>query len=164
MRQGGTTSTACSKGSIMRTALSPDISPPPTASVLPGDCRPCKRPSQRCSAANRLSTVGQLWLLPADVYGKADLLVRCDDHPSDLGNYHYRVKEIKNSSTVKPYQKLPGGRLHTGSSAHCKDSSPTPSTLCCVKEWLRRQFITNLSPPELHRATLPAGGRSAIDK
>lgn len=32
-----------------------------------------------------------LWLLGEDVYGQADVLVRCDDHPSDLGDFHYRV-------------------------------------------------------------------------
>jgi hypothetical protein len=40
---------------------------------------------------------GALWLLGEDVYGKSDVLVRCDDHPSDLGDFHYRVKEVKNS-------------------------------------------------------------------
>ena len=28
-----------------------------------------------------------LWLLGESIYGKADLLVRCDEHPSDLGDY-----------------------------------------------------------------------------
>jgi uncharacterized protein len=47
-----------------------------------------------------------LWLLPEDVYGKADLLVRDGSHESDLGPYHYRVKEIKSSSSLKGYHKL----------------------------------------------------------
>ncbi len=49
---------------------------------------------------------GALWLLGEDVYGKSDILVRCDDHPSDLGDFHYRVKEVKNSKEVKPYHQL----------------------------------------------------------
>ena len=47
-----------------------------------------------------------LWLLGEDVYGKADILVRCDDHASDFGNYHYRVQEVKNSKEAKPYHQL----------------------------------------------------------
>ena len=49
---------------------------------------------------------GALWLLGEDVYGKSDVLVRCDDHPSDLGDFHYRVKEVKNSREAKPYHQL----------------------------------------------------------
>ena len=49
---------------------------------------------------------GALWLLAEEVYGKADVLVRCDDQPSDLGDFYYRVKEIKNSKEVKPYHQL----------------------------------------------------------
>ena len=49
---------------------------------------------------------GALWLLGEDVYGKSDVLVRCDDHPSDLGDFHYRVKEVKNSKEAKPYHQL----------------------------------------------------------
>ncbi len=49
---------------------------------------------------------GALWLLSEEVYGKADVLVRCDNHPSELGNYHYRVKEVKNASQVKPHHQL----------------------------------------------------------
>lgn len=47
-----------------------------------------------------------LWLLQEDVYGKADVLIRCDDHPSDLGSFHYRVKEVKNASKVKKHHQL----------------------------------------------------------
>ncbi len=47
-----------------------------------------------------------LWLLSEDVYGKADLLVRSDDAPSDLGDFHYRVKEVKNAGKLKPYHQL----------------------------------------------------------
>jgi predicted RecB family nuclease len=49
---------------------------------------------------------GALWLLGEEVYGKADILVRCNDCPSDLGTYHYRVKEVKNSKEVKEYHQL----------------------------------------------------------
>ena len=49
---------------------------------------------------------GALWLLAEEVYGKADVLVRCDDQPSDLGDFHYRVKEVKSSKEVKPYHQL----------------------------------------------------------
>jgi predicted RecB family nuclease len=49
---------------------------------------------------------GSLWLLGDDIYGKSDVLVRCDDHRSDLGDFHYRVKEVKNSKDAKPYHKL----------------------------------------------------------
>ena len=47
-----------------------------------------------------------LWRLGDDVYGKADLLVRCDDVASDLGEFHYRVKEIKNSGKARRYHRL----------------------------------------------------------
>ena len=47
-----------------------------------------------------------LWLLDHDVYGQADLLVRCDLHASDLGNFHYRVKEVKNAKQLKEYHRL----------------------------------------------------------
>jgi len=57
-------------------------------------------------AGERVVHGGALWLLGEDVYGKSDLLVRCDDHPSDLGDFHYRVKEIKHSKDVKPYHEL----------------------------------------------------------
>lgn len=58
-----------------------------------------------------VSTIHQasLWVLPDDFCGKADLLVRCDDAPSDLGNYHYRVEEIKNSKEVSEYHRLQVG-------------------------------------------------------
>lgn len=42
----------------------------------------------------------QLWLLSEELYGMADVLIRHDDHPSDLGAYHYRVVEIKRSKKV----------------------------------------------------------------
>ena len=48
----------------------------------------------------------QLWDLLGEIYGKADLLVKCNDAPSDLGNYHYRVKEIKRSKNLQEYQIL----------------------------------------------------------
>jgi uncharacterized protein len=49
---------------------------------------------------------GALWLLGEDVYGKSDVLVRCDDRPSDLGDFHYRVKEVKNSKEAQPHHQL----------------------------------------------------------
>jgi len=49
---------------------------------------------------------GALWLLGNEVYGKSDLLVRCDDHASDLGGFHYRVKEVKNSKEAQRYHQL----------------------------------------------------------
>jgi predicted RecB family nuclease len=51
-------------------------------------------------------SAGSLWLLGKDIYGKSDVLVRCNDHPSDLGDFHYRVKEVKNSKDAKPYHQL----------------------------------------------------------
>jgi len=47
-----------------------------------------------------------LWLLGESVYGKADVLVRSDEHASDLGEYHYRVKEVKNSKLLREYHQL----------------------------------------------------------
>ncbi len=52
---------------------------------------------------------GALWLLGEDVYGEADVLVRCDDHPSDLGDFHYRVKEVKNSKAAQLHHQLQAG-------------------------------------------------------
>jgi len=48
----------------------------------------------------------QLWLLSDGIYGKADVLVRNDGASSDLGNFHYRVLEIKRSGSLKEYQVL----------------------------------------------------------
>ena len=50
----------------------------------------------------------QLWALSHDTYGQGDLLVRCDDAPSDLGPFHYRVKECKKSASLQEYMKLQG--------------------------------------------------------
>lgn len=47
-----------------------------------------------------------LGLFGEEVFGKADLLVRSDDRPSDLGDYHYRVQEVKNSAEVKTYHAI----------------------------------------------------------
>jgi uncharacterized protein len=46
----------------------------------------------------------QLWSLADGLYGLGDLLVRDDSAPSDLGDWHYRVVEIKRSRELKPYQ------------------------------------------------------------
>lgn len=45
----------------------------------------------------------QLWDLRQETYGKADLLVRDDSAPSDLGPYHYRVIELKRSQSLQDY-------------------------------------------------------------
>ena len=45
----------------------------------------------------------QLWDLRQDTYGKGDLLVRDDSATSDLGNYHYRVVELKRSRSLQEY-------------------------------------------------------------
>jgi len=48
----------------------------------------------------------QVWDLGSETYGKGDLLVRNDTHPSDLGPYHYQVVEIKRARTVQDYHVL----------------------------------------------------------
>lgn len=48
----------------------------------------------------------QLWLLLDEIYGKADVLLRDDSAPSDMGNFHYRVVEIKRSSKLREYQTI----------------------------------------------------------
>lgn len=47
-----------------------------------------------------------LWLLPEEMYGKGDVFVRSNEAPSDLGPYHYRVKEIKRSKKLQSYHSL----------------------------------------------------------
>lgn len=47
-----------------------------------------------------------IWDLGGETYGKGDLLVRNDTHPSDLGPYHYRVVEIKRARTVQDHHVL----------------------------------------------------------
>jgi uncharacterized protein len=51
----------------------------------------------------------QLWSLEDEVYGKADLLVRSNEAGSDLGDYHYRVEEIKRSKNLQNYHVLQAG-------------------------------------------------------
>ncbi len=48
----------------------------------------------------------QLWDLSQDTYGKGDLLVREDSAASDLGPYHYRVVELKRSTSLQSYHVL----------------------------------------------------------
>ena len=55
---------------------------------------------------------GALWLLGEEVYGKADILVRSEGHPSDLGNFHYRVKEVKNAAQMREYHQLQAAVYH----------------------------------------------------
>ncbi|MFQ5683008.1 MAG: TM0106 family RecB-like putative nuclease [Candidatus Binatia bacterium] len=43
----------------------------------------------------------QLWDLGRETYGKGDLLIRDDSRGSDLGPFHYRVLEIKRSSSLQ---------------------------------------------------------------
>lgn len=43
------------------------------------------------------------------IYGKGDILVKSNQASSDLGDYCYMVKEIKNSKKVKDYHKLQAG-------------------------------------------------------
>lgn len=47
-----------------------------------------------------------LWCATEGLHGKGDLIVRDDSCPSDLGNYHYTVKEIKMSNKIQPEHKL----------------------------------------------------------
>ncbi len=50
-----------------------------------------------------------LSFLEKDIYGKGDLLVKNKHVSSDLGDYSYVIKEIKNSKKVKDYHKLQAG-------------------------------------------------------
>jgi predicted RecB family nuclease len=50
----------------------------------------------------------QLWALALDTGGQGDAIVRSDDAPSDLGPFHYRVKECKKSASVQHYHKMQG--------------------------------------------------------
>src|SRR5262245_33924734 len=43
----------------------------------------------------------QLWDLAQDTYGKGDILIRDNSAPSDLGDFHYRVIEIKRSLSLR---------------------------------------------------------------
>ncbi|MCH2131187.1 MAG: TM0106 family RecB-like putative nuclease [Pirellulaceae bacterium] len=66
-----------------------------------------------------------LWLLGYNVYGQADVLVRCNDQASDLGNFHYRVKEVKNASKLKQYHQLQAATYHwilSKLQGYCPDS------------------------------------------
>lgn len=47
-----------------------------------------------------------LWDLGRASYGKGDLLVRDDSRTSDLGPYHYRMVEIKNSRALQGHHML----------------------------------------------------------
>ncbi len=50
----------------------------------------------------------QLWALALDTGGQGDAIVRCDDAPSDVGPFHYRVKECKKSASVQHYHRMQG--------------------------------------------------------
>lgn len=50
-----------------------------------------------------------LWDLGGEMYGKSDLLVRDDSRGSDLGQYHYRLVEIKQSRSLQDYHKVQAG-------------------------------------------------------
>ncbi|MFH1742539.1 MAG: TM0106 family RecB-like putative nuclease [bacterium] len=51
----------------------------------------------------------QLWLLDEEVYGKGDLIVRSDDTPSDLGNFHYKLKELKSNRNAENHHVAQAG-------------------------------------------------------
>lgn len=78
----------------------------------------------------------QIWDLERESYGKGDLLVRDDSAPSDLGNFHYRVLELKRAAALQEYHALQAafyneniGRLQGFTSGELtvvlKDSSAT---------------------------------------
>lgn len=48
----------------------------------------------------------QLWVLGEGLCGKCDLLIRNDSQPSELGDYHYVVKEIKISHKIRKDHQL----------------------------------------------------------
>ena len=48
----------------------------------------------------------QLWDLPNNVFGGANLLVRCDDAPSIFGPYHYRIHQFKRAHDLKEHYAL----------------------------------------------------------
>ncbi|MBI4370480.1 MAG: hypothetical protein HY547_09665 [Elusimicrobia bacterium] len=48
----------------------------------------------------------RLWLLSDDIASRGNLIVRDNSKPSDLGPYHYKVKEIKMSSALQDYHAL----------------------------------------------------------
>jgi predicted RecB family nuclease len=50
----------------------------------------------------------QLWWLPDEIYGQADVLVKTPI-PSRLGDHSYRVLEFKRSSRLQPYHSLQAG-------------------------------------------------------
>lgn len=43
----------------------------------------------------------QLWALKKNMYGRADMLIRDDSRDSDLGDYHYRVLQIRRAKKMK---------------------------------------------------------------
>lgn len=47
-----------------------------------------------------------LFYLPEGLIGRADILERNDEHPSDFGNYHYIVKEIKLAKNIRDYHRI----------------------------------------------------------
>ncbi len=69
----------------------------------------------------------RLFFLPGAVAARPDLLVRCDDDPSFLGDYHYRVRQIKSAVKLHAHHRMQAmfenhvlGRVqgHTAQDAH----------------------------------------------
>jgi uncharacterized protein len=54
---------------------------------------------------------GVLASVTDQIVGRADLLVRCDDVGSQLGDYHYRVGLVRGSRRVQPETRLEGSAL-----------------------------------------------------
>lgn len=48
----------------------------------------------------------ELWLLGEDMMCRGDVFVRDDNHSSELGNFHYRVVEVKRSGKLRDYHSL----------------------------------------------------------
>lgn len=68
-------------------------------------------------AGERAIAAPQLWLLPEEIYGKGDLLLRVDGQPSDLGDFSYQVVECKRSNQVKEYHGVQAAAYHKTVSA-----------------------------------------------
>jgi predicted RecB family nuclease len=70
----------------------------------------------------------QLWDLGAETSGRSDLLVRDTSHRSDLGAYHYRLIEIKQSRELQDYHTVQGA-LYNRMLAKIQGLTPPELTL-----------------------------------